>query len=117
VANSPPQAGLITLWRAVKDPELADILATGAFRSPAGIENKYFAATAGGAARYAMLAYGRWPQEGPYTLVATSVPRELALRAVRVLVDRRIEMIVVPTELLERLSSPVVMSYIPVPGR
>jgi hypothetical protein len=106
-----------TLWRAVKERELADLLATGAFRNPSGLESKYFSETAEGAARYARLAYSRWPHEGPYTLVATSIARQLITREMRVPVDRRIRTIVVPRGLLDRLSPPVVMSHMPVPGR
>ena len=84
----------VTLWRAVGNSELADIRATATFRNPPGLEVKYFCLSAEDAARYARLAYRRWPQEGTYTLVGTEISRELITPEMHVTVDRRIGAIV-----------------------
>lgn len=63
--------GQIFLWRAVQADELKDILSTRQWNSPQGV--KYFSFSEGGAADYARTAYGRWPDEGAYTMTRTSV--------------------------------------------
>ncbi|SCK55238.1 RHS repeat-associated core domain-containing protein [Streptomyces sp. WMMB 714] len=62
------------LYRAVKDPELQQIQATRRFENPYGVETKYFSGTAEGAAAYGREMHGRFPDEGPYTVVYSSIP-------------------------------------------
>ena len=69
----------ITLFRAVKDDELADIAATRRFSNPPGIQVKYFATSAEGAASYAKQAYSLFGEsEGGYTIVRTVAPKSIA---------------------------------------
>jgi hypothetical protein len=100
--------GKIPLWRAVKDQELNDILNTNSFRNPYGIENKYFSRTEEGAASFAQQAFYRF-KDPAYTTVRTSIPNSLITPDMLVDVDRGIRTIVVPTEALPSLSSPVVL--------
>lgn len=57
--------------------ELDDIARTGAFRNPAGIENKYFSTTAEGAASYGRQAYGKFGDTSPYTIIFTDAPSSI----------------------------------------
>ncbi|WP_229785766.1 RHS repeat-associated core domain-containing protein, partial [Promicromonospora citrea] len=66
-----PGPGDIYLWRAVTHAELADVQNTRTWNSPQGI--KYFSFTEEGAADYARQAYARYPQEGAYTMLRTTV--------------------------------------------
>jgi hypothetical protein len=105
--------GTTTLFRAVKDGELADIEATGAFRTPAGMaEGKYFSTTAEGAATYGKEAYGAWPHEGPYTLIRTEAPTGLLGPVFGV--EKGIPSVLIPNEVLPVLR-PQVMPSMPVP--
>lgn len=65
------------LYRAVMNSELDDIVSSGAFRNPAGIEQKYFSATAEGAASYARQAFGKMGDTSPYTIIRTDAPSSL----------------------------------------
>lgn len=109
----------IDLYRAVNSTELADINSRNSFRNPFGTENKYFATTAEGAASYAKQAYqhGGLLYEGPYSIVGTKLERSLVTDIMRAPlgVDRGIQTLVVPTELLPRLGSPTVLPYAPIP--
>jgi RHS repeat-associated protein len=107
-----------TLWRSVKGEELADVEKSGIFRaSPTGSEGKYFSETAEGAADYARQAYGRWPKEGPYTLLETSIPKEFLSEYPRIIVDGGIPTRVIPNELLPYLNPPIIHNSIPIPFR
>lgn len=66
-----PGPGEIYLWRAVTGNELADIYGTRTFRSTQGV--KYFSFTEQGAAEYARRAYKAFPNEGPYTMIRTTI--------------------------------------------
>ena len=71
--------GVITLWRAVKPTELADIQATGVFRNLGSAEGKYFSTTAEGAASYAKQAFYGF-KDPPYTLIRAEAPGSLLLQ-------------------------------------
>ena len=101
------------LYRAVMNPELDDIVSTGVFRNPAGIEQKYFSATAEGAASYAKQAFGKMGDTSPYTIIRTDAPTSL-LSSVHS-VDRGVPAILVPTNSLPKLSPPQVLPYSPYP--
>ncbi len=100
-----------TLWRAVTNQELDDIVANGAFRNAAGAEVKYFSETAEGAAQYGRMATDAF-KDGPYTLVRTTMPRNLITPEMRAVVDNGIQTVTVPTRLLPTLSKPVVQGGI-----
>jgi RHS repeat-associated protein len=104
--------GTTTLYRAVMNPELDDILASGAFRNPVGIESKYFSTSAEGAASYAKQAFGKFGDTSPYTLIQTEVPNSLLPGAINV--DRGIQTIVLPSEALPGLV-PKVLNSAPIP--
>jgi RHS repeat-associated protein len=101
------------LYRAVMNSELDDIVSSGAFRNPAGIEQKYFSATAEGAASYARQAFGKMGDTSPYTIIRTDAPSSL-LPAIQS-VDRGVPAILVPTNVLPKLSPPQVLPYSPYP--
>ncbi|MFD5317724.1 DUF6531 domain-containing protein [Streptomyces sp. NPDC127098] len=65
--------GEMYLYRAVQNAELNQIARTRTFQNPAGIEVKYFSTTPEAAAAYARTMYGRFPDEGPYTLVRSTI--------------------------------------------
>ncbi|MFP4007492.1 MAG: hypothetical protein ACLFV6_05705 [Spirulinaceae cyanobacterium] len=100
------------LWRAVLDQELSDLRLYKVFRNPTGIETKYFSESAAGASWYARQAYKAWPQEGAYTLIQTSIPKQLIIPVMIVMVDRGIRATIVPTELLSQLTIPVILPYL-----
>lgn len=101
------------LYRAVMNSELDDIVSSGAFRNPAGIEQKYFSATTEGAASYARQAFGKMGDTSPYTIIRTDAPSSL-LPAIQS-VDRGVPAILVPTNVLPKLSPPQVLPYSPYP--
>lgn len=102
------------LYRTVMQTELDDIASRGAFRNPAGIEVKYFSTSPEGAASYARQA-ARGFGDGPFTLVETSIPTRLIAPEMRVVVDRGVDTVVVPTQSLPSLSAPQVWDFMPVP--
>lgn len=104
------------LYRMVTAAELNDILQLGAFRNPYGIENKYFAITAAGAASYAQQAHKAFG-DGPFTMVETAIPTRSITPDMRVTVDRGLSTVIVPTQQLSELSPPQVFSYTPLLGR
>lgn len=109
-------AGAVRLFRAVEPGELADILAQGVFRNPFGIEAKYFARTAKGAAHEAQMLSRLGA--GPFTIVETSIPRGAleALPAGNILaVDGGVSTVVLGSEELSLLSAPKVLPFIPLP--
>ncbi|MEU4728131.1 polymorphic toxin-type HINT domain-containing protein [Streptomyces sp. NPDC023588] len=66
-----PEPGQMYLWRGVTVNELADIAENRTWNSPQGV--KYFSFTERGAAEYSRRAYSSFPQEGPYTMIRTTV--------------------------------------------
>ncbi|TLF79622.1 RHS repeat-associated core domain-containing protein, partial [Nocardia cyriacigeorgica] len=103
----------VYLYRAVQQRELEQILENRAFTNPAGIETKYFAFTEAAANSYAREAYRNWPDEGPYTIVRTTIDRSLIPDISRVdLADRGVgEAVALPTELLSRLGRPRILPH------
>lgn len=106
----------VPLFRAVMQSEMDDIVSQQAFRNPFGIEVKYFSTTAEGAASYASQAYRAFG-DGPFTLVETRIPANLVNSTMRATVDRGINTVTVPTELLPRLSRPRIWNFSPLPGK
>ncbi|MEJ1929429.1 putative Ig domain-containing protein [Nostoc sp. NIES-2111] len=104
------------LWRAVKDPELIDISNQGIFRSshPGWGEVKYFSETPEAAASYAQQAYRAWPNEGPYTILETSIPKDFITPDMKVRVDGNVNAVVIPEELFPYLNPPTVWDSIPI---
>jgi len=118
-APDPPAAGgggrFVDLYRAVKPAELADIQATGSFRTLAGgVEGKYFTTSAEAAASYARQAVRAFG-DPPYTIVRTQVPESVLLRpGISATVDRGIPAYVLPDKVLSGLR-PETLNYTPVP--
>ena len=100
-----------TLFRAVSAAELKSIRSLNAFANPAGTEVKYFSTTLKGAESYASQATSAFG-EGPFTFVQTSLPTSLVTPEMSVVVDRGVPTIVVPTALLQSLSTP---AFLPPP--
>lgn len=106
---------LVTLWRALKAEELADLRATGTFRNLGSAEGKYFSRTAEGAVSYARQAVRAWPKDGTYTLVRTEIPKSLLTPEMMATVDQGgIPAVVVPDALLPQLR-PTILEPIPAP--
>jgi hypothetical protein len=99
----------------VKPAELADIQATGGFRTLAGgVEGKYFTTSADAAASYARQAVRAF-NDPPYTIVRTQVPESVLLRpGISATVDRGIPAYVLPEEALRGLPYEI-LNYSPVP--
>jgi RHS repeat-associated protein len=95
-----------TLYRAVTQSELADLLATNAFRNVAGIESKYFSTTLQGAQKYSQMAEKAFGES--HTIVRTSIPTRSIPSTGRVPggVDGGIPTVVLPTSRLPALSPP-----------
>jgi hypothetical protein len=107
----------VSLWRVALDPEIENINKTGIFRLPPGYgEAKYFSDTSELAASFAKQAYSRWPQDGPYTMLKTAIPRDFITPEMKVTVDRGISTIVIPEELLPYLNPPIVLDNMPITG-
>jgi hypothetical protein len=107
----------VRLWRVALDPEIEDIKKTGIFRLPLGYgKAKYFSDTSESAASYAKQAYGRWLQDGPYTMLETAIPRDFITSDMKLTVDRSIPTIVIPEELLPYLNPPIVLDNMPITG-
>jgi RHS repeat-associated protein len=92
------------LYRAVQPTEFAQIQATNDFRNPPGIENKYFSTNIAGATTYATMANEAYGEN--YTVVGTSIDRNLITPDMRATVDGGIQTITVPTNMLPSLSPP-----------
>ncbi|MFD5803155.1 DUF6531 domain-containing protein [Streptomyces sp. NPDC127020] len=109
--------GEIYLYRAVMEGELGQIMRTRAFQNPRGIETKYFSTTAEAAASYAREMYSRFPNEGPYTLVRSTVHRDVVPDISRVdLVEAGgIEALALPTEVLEQMGRIRILPGMPIP--
>lgn len=105
----------VGLYRAVQVAELNQILQSGGrFANPYGIEGKYFSTALNGAAKYGRMAGQRWPQEGAYTLVGTTVDVRLLAREMVTSVDGGIPTVYIPTSLLESLAPATVLNYFPI---
>ncbi|MFF4400212.1 RHS repeat-associated core domain-containing protein [Streptomyces sp. NPDC001480] len=109
--------GEIYVYRAVMNKELDQIASTRTFRNPDGIETKYFSSTAEGASAYAREMYGRFPHEGPYTLVRSTIHVDHIPEISRVqLVEAGgIEAMALPTEALEKMGRIRILPGMPVP--
>jgi RHS repeat-associated protein len=111
----------ITLYRAVKNDELADIHGRRGFTNPPGIESKYFSYSAEGAAAYGREAYQNWPHEGPYTIVRTTVKRDLipddAVLPHVADVKGGLGGVALPSSVLPHLGRPRILPYSPLPPR
>ncbi len=107
--------GRILLYRAVKDPELSQISETGTFQTLPGIsvEGKYFSLTPEEASSFGRQAYTRYPQEGPYTVVETSIPQDALAEIPIVDVDvGGISSVVIPEEMLPELADPEILLFL-----
>ena len=91
-----------TLYRAVQDSELTDILVTGTYRTSTGlsVEGKYFFETAERAAGFAKKMYQTFPQEGPYTMTSISVSHAIMQTFTRVYVAGEGSVVFVPEHAL-----------------
>jgi hypothetical protein len=98
----------ILLFRAVLDLELDSIRDLLSFQNPPGLERKYFATSAAAARTYAAMAQARFG-DGRYTVVATAIDAALLPPDCRIVVDRGIETVTVPTDLLYALEPPIVL--------
>jgi hypothetical protein len=96
---------------------MTSIEQSGSFVLGPGQETRYFATSAEAAARYARMASLTPWGSGVYELYATSIRYDLIEEWMRAPggVDRGIETVVVPEQLLPRLSRPVRLSVIPLP--
>lgn len=106
--------GTTSLYRAVGPAELADIQATGALRSIAGLEGKYFTTSAEAASSYAKQAVRAFG-DPPYTLIRTDVPNSIFRGLTPVSVDRGIPAWVIPNDRLPGLI-PKYLDSMPIPG-
>jgi hypothetical protein len=97
------------LWRAVKEDELAQIMATRTFVNPRGIEVKYFSLEVEGAIQYAELARRAFDRGRVFTIVQTSIRSNLLSPDMFVEVDRGIQTVAIPSHLLPMLTKPNVL--------
>ena len=105
-----------SLFRAVSGAELTDITATGTLRLIPGIESKYFATTAVGAAKEGKMLYRlTGGTEGGYTIVKTSISSDAIPAASRVAVDGGVDSVVLEGGQLGSLARPEVLNYTPLP--
>ena len=104
---------MITLYRAVKPEELADIQKTGRLINRGSAEGKYFTSSAEEASKYAKNAYYGFEDEPPYTIIKTEVP--MTFLPEPIIVDRDISAYVIPNESLPNLT-PAVLASMPIPG-
>ncbi len=105
---------LVDVYRAVGPDELADILNTGRFNSPYGLEGKYFTSSAESAGFYAQQAVRAF-NDPPYTIVQSQLPRNvLNMPGIQATVDRGIPAWVIPNRHLPAMT-PNPLNYSPVP--
>lgn len=105
--------GTTTLYRTVGPAELADIQASGALRSIAGLEGKYFTTSAEAASSYARQAVRAFG-DPPYTLIRTDVPNSIFRGLTPATVDSGIPTWVIPNNRLPGLT-PQVLDVMPIP--
>jgi hypothetical protein len=105
-----------TLYRVVQNGELADIVATGTYRTASGtsVEGKYFFETAQSAARFAKKMYRIFPQEGPYTITSISLPEARRQTFVELYVAGEGRAIFVPKDALP-LGPVQILDHAPLP--
>ena len=94
----PPNQCKKMVYRAVMADEYNDIVTTGRFSNPDGIECKYFSKTLAGAQYYAQLAGQSFGEE--YKIVGAEADCQLIDSLEEVTVDRKVPAICVPTVLL-----------------
>ncbi|HIE0436647.1 TPA: RHS repeat-associated core domain-containing protein, partial [Proteus mirabilis] len=106
----------VDLYRAVGPDELNNIKQTNTFSNPPGIETKYFTTSGESASEYgkkAVLGFG----DEPYTIVKTSVPKNLISDPkFYAEVDGGIPAYVLPSEIIAGLK-PNVLNYSPLPRK
>ncbi|MGW6060839.1 DUF6531 domain-containing protein [Streptomyces sp. NPDC055189] len=109
--------GEMYLYRAVQNAELSQILNTRTFQNIRGIETKYFSTTAESAAAYGREMFGKFPQEGPYTLVRSTIRNDAIPEISRVdLVEAGgIEALALPTEVLKEFGRIRILPSMPIP--
>jgi RHS repeat-associated protein len=90
--------GSTVLFRAVKEGELADIMAKDVYRiAPnASIEGKYFFEGAEDASGFAKKMFRVFPQEGPYTITSIRVPNSVLNSAERLYISGEGAAVVIP---------------------
>jgi len=104
----------ITLFRAVSQAEIDDIALNG-IRNVSGYETgKLFTASAQEAANYGKLFYNSFGKE-PFSIIKTSIPLKYTPMLYRGEMDL-MNAISVPTSLLNQLSKPKILNYIPLPN-
>ena len=106
--------GTSTLFRAVGPDELADIQSTGALRSIAGLEGKYFTTSAEAASSYARQAVRAFG-DPPYTIIRVNVSNDIFRGLTPATVDGGIPAWVIPNSRLPGLT-PQVLDVMPIPG-
>ena len=107
---------LATLYRAVRDSELTDIVATGVYRASSGVsvEGKYFFETVQSAIAFAQKMHQMFPHEGPYTLTSISVSHVVMRASTRLYVAGEGYVVFVPQSALPW--GPVqILDYAPMP--
>jgi hypothetical protein len=107
---------LATLYRAVRDSELTDIVATGAYRISSGIsvEGKYFFDTVQSAIGFAKKMYQLFPHEGPYTLTSIGVSQVVLRATTRLYVAGEGYVVFIPQSALP-LGPVQMLDYAPMP--
>lgn len=104
-ATGPEVGQLCCLFRAVKTPEIEDLLETDRFRNPYGIEVKYFALAVEHAALYGGRAQAIFG-DPPYQVVKAVVDCKWLGCLPRFVVDEIIESVVLSTADLANLGPP-----------
>lgn len=108
-ASSASTDEFVSLYRAVRPEEVIQIRNTGKLENIRGIEKKYFSTTYEGAKRYASMAEKGFGDQ-PYKIVETKIPKiiyESLPHDLKEVVDNGIHAVLIPTESLEILSSPL----------
>jgi hypothetical protein len=103
----------VSLYRAVKPEELADIQQSGQFINRGSAEGKYFAITAEGAASYAKQAFYGF-DDPAYTLIKTEIPASTLSPLEIQTVDGNVPAVVVPNDSLRGLT-PEILDDSPIP--
>lgn len=109
--------GEMYLYRAVQNAEFDQIMRTRTFMNPAGIEVKYFSTTAEGAAAYAREMFRKFPNEGPYSLVRSTIRTDAIpeMSRVRLVEAGGIDALALPTEVLEEMGRIRILPSMPIP--
>ena len=105
---------VVNLYRAVGPDELNDIIKSGVFKSPYGIETKYFTTSGQQASTYAQMAVMKF-KDPPYTIIKTQIPKNaLNDPLLNVTVEKGIKAYALPNNMLPGLK-PTVLDYSPLP--